>query len=425
MRCAAFTTKQDDENQRKRTLFSILVVVCIDNFGFSLVFSLFAPLLLNPDYGFLNPSMGIPERQLWLGILFLAFPFSQFFGAPLLGDLADSYGRKKVFYITIIGTMLGFFFSGVAIAFKSYIFLFVVRLLTGFFAGNFSICLSSIADLSHDAKSRAKNFSYATVIGGISWPIAILIGGYFSDPTVSSYFSPQLPFYIATGMSLFSLWFIAKLFTETHPKRAHFHINLFQGVHHIITAIKIKAMRPYFFVLLFWMTGWGLTVQWYPVYSTDRFKASQELVSWGLVLQGVFWVIGGLFINRFLLKRWTWTSKPIALLGLIWAAVFVCASHFGNVFWSFSWIYFMAPLGSSIAMSNILNLLSLSAPDEIQGKVMGFSQSMLALGWIIVPLIGAWIGDVNVSLYYLVAAAILFLGFLSLLPQKSSKIELK
>ncbi len=407
--------------QREKTLFSVLFVACIDNFGFGLVFILFAPLILNPEFGMLSPTTDLSQRNLLLAILFLSFPLMQLLGAPLLGDIADRMGRKKAFYATILGTSLGYLLSALAISIHSYAFLLVSRLITGFFAGNLSICLASIADLSHDEKSRARNFSWVTVVWGFSWPLAILVGGYLSDSTISSYFNPALPFYITFALSIISLAIIAKLFKETHVREKHVRIDLLKGIHNVILALKIKEIRPFFFILLLWTIGWGLTIQWYGAYSIEKFHVSQEIISWGLIIQGTFWVIGGSFLNPPLLKRFS--TRITGVIGLAIAIVFTIACSFAMTFWSFSWIYFFGALGAAFALSNTMNLCSLSAPKAIQGKAMGLSQSMMSLGWFIVPILGALLGNLDLVLFYPIAAVLLLIACVMLLKQKSPKVK--
>ncbi|MBS0604753.1 MAG: MFS transporter [Verrucomicrobia bacterium] len=398
--------------QRKKTFFSVLFVSCIDNFGFGLVFILFAPLMLKPEYGMLSPDTGLDTRNTLLGILFLAFPLMTFFGAPLLGDIADRFGRKKAFYATIIGGTLGYLVSAIGISMHSYLILLVSRLWSGFFSGNLSICLAAIADLSTDEKSRARNFGWMTVVWGFSWPLAILVGGYLSDPSVSSYFGPTIPFYVTILLSLATLLAIAKMFKETHPVEKGVRIDIMKGISNVITATKIKAIRPFFLILLFWTIGWGMSVQWYGAFTMEKFRVSQQVISWGLVLLGILWVFGGSFVNPMLLRKFS-TIKT-AIIGLFIAALFVLLCSVGSTFWMFSWIYFIGAIGSAFAFSNTMNLCSMAAPKAIQGKAMGLSQSMMSLGWMVVPVFASSVGNFDISVFYPSAALFIFLALVTL-----------
>lgn len=161
----------------KDTLLPVYFVLFLDNFGFAVIFATFGPLFHNPEYGMVSAEMSAGLRNVMLAYSFIVFPLGQFFGSPFLGDIADQFGRKKAFYITIGGTTLGHIFTGIFISTNSFFLLILSRLLTGFFAGNLSICLASIADLSPDERSRSKNFAMIVIVTGISWMIAMLMGG--------------------------------------------------------------------------------------------------------------------------------------------------------------------------------------------------------------------------------------------------------
>ncbi len=404
--------------QRKKDLFSVFFVACLDNFGFGIVFILFAPLMLNPSYGMLSPDATVGTRNLSLGLLFLSFPLTQFFGAPLFGDIADRFGRKFAFYLTIIGITFGYLLSGIAIAFHSFTWLLISRLISGLCAGNLSICLATIADLSPNEKARARNFGFVTVVWGISWPVAMIVGGYLSDPKISPYFNPALPFYLTAFLSLISLILIGKFFKETHEREPGLKLDLIKGIHNILEALAIVKMRRYFLIILFWTLGWGLSVQWFGVFSIEKFQSTQEAISWGLIAQGVLWTLGGSILNPLLLKRYS--TKITCLVGLAQAILFILIATLSNKFVLFGLLYSFAAIGSSFALSNSLNLLSVSAPKNIQGKAMGLSQSMMALGWFLVPIAGGLLGNLDINLFYPIAALFLALAFLLLLTKKRS-----
>lgn len=401
---------------RRKNLFSVLFVACLDNFGFGLVFVMFAPLILNPMYGIVGSDVSLGTKNLILGLLFVAFPLTQFFGAPLLGDIADRFGRKLAFYLTIIGITLGYLLSGAAIAGHSLIWLFISRLISGFCAGNLSICLAAIADLSLNEKTRARNFGYVSVVWGFSWPIAMLVGGYLSDPTISPYFNPSLPFYLTAVFSLFSLILIKTMFHETHKRKGTHKLDLIKGIHNVMQALHLANLRRYFMVVLLWTLGWGLSVQWYGVFSIEKYRITQEAISWGLIVQGLLWTLGGSFLNPLLLKRYT--TKTACLIGLSWTVLFLVMSSFASTFILFTTLYAVSAIGASFALSNALNLVSIAAPQAIQGKAMGLSQSMMSLSWVLVPIAGSVLGNLNVNLFYPIAAVLLLFAWILLIAKR-------
>src|SRR3989338_7807011 len=97
---------------RAKALFSVYFIASIDNIGFCMVFVLFPPLLLNPDYGFMAQNPSFMGKLIAMGALYAAFPIGQFIGSPIIGELADRFGRKKLFLSTIFCTILGYLLTG-------------------------------------------------------------------------------------------------------------------------------------------------------------------------------------------------------------------------------------------------------------------------------------------------------------------------
>lgn len=400
------------KSERAKSLFSAYFIIALDNFGFALVVILFAPLFLDVNSPMVSSSTTIGMRNFLLGLMFAGFPLTQFIGAPLFGDFADHFGRKRALYLTILGSGIGYLLSGISILFHSLTFLFISRLITGFFAGNLSICLSSVADLSPDEKTRAKNYGIVTVVFGASWPIAMLTGGYLSDPSLSTYFSPELPFWITAGLSLLGLWIVKALFTETHLGVQKIRIDLMKALYEIKESLTIRKIRFFLLITFFWTFGWMLSVQWYAAYSMERFSISQELATLGLIAQGFFWCLGGAMINPLLHRKYS--SMQVCIIAFCNTVIFLALCSIPSQFFLFSLFYWISAATSSVCMSNALNLISINAPLEIQGKAMGMGQSMISLGSIFVPFLGGAIGELNLRLFYPIAACLILFGLILL-----------
>ena len=373
-------------NQKvNRSLFPVYFVLFIDNFGFAVIFAIFGPLFVDSSFGFVSAQMSSFTRNVMLGFALALFPLGQFFGCPFLGDIADHLGRKRAFYITIAGATLGFALSGWSIFISSYVFLIFSRLFTGFFSGNLSICLASIADLSPDEHSRAKNFSMIIILTGISWMMAMLMGGYLSNPNISTHFSPALPFYVTAVFSFLSLLAISYLFKETHPTKENFHINLFKGFQDIIKTFHLKELRLLYIVYMFWILGWGLAFQWFSPYSLQVFSATPIEVTWALFIIGITWMIGGYFINNMLIKRFH--ARPIVIVGTALTTLCLVGMIISSSFLWFAAFLAIGCLPAAFSWPNTLNLISMNAPKDIQGKIMGISQSSQSVGFILATLI--------------------------------------
>ena len=391
--------------KHKSSFVSVLAIAFLDNFGLSLVFILFAPLILNPQYGFVPSTWSEGAKNLLLGLLIGAFPLFTFFGAPLWGDIGDRLGRKKAFIYTILGTLFGHLISAFSIYAENLTFLLLSRIIAGFFSGNISLCMATVTDLSGTSKKRAHNFGLLTVSMGLGWISAMLIGGILSDPTISSYFSPVLPFFIVAALTFMGYLLIQFYFVETHPPQKTIHFDLIKSFHDLKEALHIQAIRPFLLILLIWSIGWFFTFQWFAPISLEKYQSSQSLISLYLSLLGICWIIGGLLINSLLVK-W-FSSKALAFYSILFCSLFVFLSGIASQYFFFGLFFWATALAAPVSLSNLLNVVSISAPRSIQGKAMGFTQSIQALAAIIVPLVGGELANLSISSIFPISAALL------------------
>ena len=398
--------------QSKSSLLPIYFVLFIDNFAFAVIFAVFGPLFIDPSYGMVTETMSHMSKNLMLGVALGLFPLGQFIGSPFLGDIADRFGRKKALYITITGLIIGFILSGFSIIIHSYILLSLMRLITGFFAGNLSICLASIADLSPDEKTRGKNFSMIVIITGLSWMFAMLSGGYLSDPSISAHFNPALPFFVTAALAFLNLLSIVYFFKETHPMKGKFHIDLLKGFRDIRATFEIKKLRILYVTYMFWILGWGLTIQWYAPYALQRFGTSPIEINWGQFAIGITWMFGGYFVNNFIIKRWHPRPWIIAANGL--TTLCLLGMALSTSFFLFAILFMAASIPAAFSWPNTLSLISINAPAAVQGKIMGISQSARSMGFILATILGGVIEGTSLSSTYYFTAISLFLSFILL-----------
>lgn len=107
-----------------------------------------------------------------------AFPFMQFFGAPILGGLSDRFGRKRVIMVSMIGTALGYSLFSLALYQQSLIILFLSRLIPGFFGGSLSVLFSAISDVS-EPEDKPKNFALIGMAFGLGFIFGPLLGEFY------------------------------------------------------------------------------------------------------------------------------------------------------------------------------------------------------------------------------------------------------
>jgi MFS transporter, DHA1 family, tetracycline resistance protein len=403
---------------RIRSLWALFIVFFADNLGLSIGYPLVGPLLLKPEYGLIGPEITLAMRNILIACVLAVFSIAQFFGAPFWGDLADQYGRKKIFYFTILGTLVGYLLSGLSLTIHSLSLLIISRAFTGFFAGNLSLCLTSIADLNPNEKKRAKTFGWIAALGGISWVIGILMGGEAADPLYLKFLSIASPFWITAILSLFSFIVMVLFFTETKPSNLVLKINILKAIDHVMETIRTKELRKLYLILFFWMLGWALSIQWFSAYSAERFHASIPSIMISLVILGILWSLGGTVTNGLLLKKLS--LKNLVIFGLAATSVGLIIAGISPLFIGFAIFYLIASHFGALSWSNTLNLVSISAPSNVQGKTMGFGQSMLSLGQLLAPLIGGVTADTSLHLIYILAGVFVAAALILLLTSGSA-----
>lgn len=402
--------KRKCRRMRKTSLVPVFFVYFLDNFSFAIVFPLFSSLILTSYYSFLPEAMSMTQRNILLGILSAAFPFGLFFGAPLIGNFADCKGRKKAFFITISGLIIGSLLTALSISIKAFYFLLFARAFTGFFSGNLTLCLATVTDLSPSAKTRAKNFGLLTALGGLSWLFAMVVGGELSNPARSTYFNPTLPFLIAAAVAFLNLIVLALFFKEPMSHRDHTQFTLVQGFHNISHAFRTVSHRSLYLILLLFSVGWLIIMQWFAGYSIQRFHVNREQLVVSLLIVGLCWSLSSSLLNEYLVDRFSLPKIPFT--GLFALCILLLFGNRFQAFSAFTAINGLAAAVASLIMSNLLNLISLSANRRIQGKIMGMSQSVLALSQFLSPMTGALVLLGQTAHFYNSAAFIIFVAFI-------------
>ena len=194
----------------KLSLASVFFTFFIDNLCWAVVFPIFAPYFLDRDNILFSPEVSEASRTTILGFFLMAFSLGQFLGAPVLGEYADRHGRKKALLLSVIVTLGGLLLTAWSMKMQFLSLLFIGRLITGIFAGNMSICLACVTDLSEDEKTKVRYFGYFSVLAGLSFILGAFLGGKLSDPTVDSLFSPDFPRWLAAFLTFFNFLFIHK-----------------------------------------------------------------------------------------------------------------------------------------------------------------------------------------------------------------------
>ena len=368
---------------KKFSLFSVYFTTCIDSLSWSIVFPIFAPLFIHLNGTLFPPEVSIASRATALGFFLMAFSLGQFFGAPIIGAYADSRGRKKALLVTVFMTFCGLALTAWSVQTEDLALLFAGRLLTGIFAANMSICLACVADLSEHDGQKTKRYGHLSVIVGLSFVLGAFLGGKFSDSSVNVLFSPQLPLWIATGLTFLNFLFIFFGFQETNLDQKHSDFTLLNSVNNIKIALKTDKIKAIYCLYFLFFFAWTILFQFTPVLMVRSFEFTSSSIGDLALFMGICWAIGSSFLKRFLLHIFSLTRVFETAL-LVFTALCIWLIFANHVYVVLSIVAGCIMIGGVLwPLCN--GLISDAAPKGMQGKLLGMSQSVQSLAMTIAP----------------------------------------
>lgn len=392
------------------SFFPILLTYFIDSFGQAVIFPIFTALILKPHL--LGNELPFLHQTALLIALTATFPLARIFGSPILGELSDRIGRRKVFMMTVSGAIVGYFLSGLAIHLGMLPLLWAGRVISGFFAGNLTLCLAAIADISYSKEERVRHFGVVGTLGSLGFVFAILSGALLANSRVDDFYHPEFPLFIAAFLSAINFFLIVLFFKESHLTRHWGKINFFKGVKKALCSQGIfNIIVVYFFFTLCWATS----LQFLSTYLTDIYQIASAKLPYFFVSAALLWAFSNFVINPFLTRFFS-PAKT-----LLFSMIFLTCSLFLTLIpdqpLSLFLIYFAcAALAAAICWTNGLAVLSLLCPQGLQGTLLGINQSVAAFAFVLGPSFGELITHLNAhDLYFLTGSfsliATLFLAF--------------
>ena len=372
--------------RRKGSLFSLFFTFAIDNLGATIVFPLFAPLFLDQAESVFSPSTSLAFKSTLLGLFLGIFPCMQLLFAPIFGEIADHYGRKRALILTTAMTFLGYLLTAVGIHQHTLSLLFIGRMTMGLGSGNLTISLSSLSDLSRSAKQKDTFYAIGSAICGLTFILGPFIGGKLSDPLLSPLFSLSFPLFVGASLALLNLLFVIFSFEETLKEIIQGPLNLFRSLTQFSHLLKIKSLNRLYLVYFFYLFSCNITLLFIPAIATEKFQFSNSKIGDLCALLGALWIVGTALLHRLLIPI---KNRKALLLGSF--LLFALLILLGGVASELKTVLLLLGISSMIAgLIWPLSTLAISkaVSKKVQGKALGLSQSMLAFSMILASILG-------------------------------------
>lgn len=351
----------------KALFFPLMLCLVVDMLGYSLTL----PLL---------PSIvkGFGGGDFLVGVITSANAITSFIFGPIWGRLSDKYGRKKILFISQIGTFLSFLLLATSNSVNMILF---ARLLDGLFGGQYTVIHAIVSDITKP-ENRAEKLSHIMVTVGLSSVIGPLLGGLLG--AINWRFPPL----ITAGLSLLSILLTSKLLIETMPKSRRDNIaemkknsrnNEKKSILYTLS-VKSRLLQTFLVSGIFTMFTSSMAL-----ILDARYQQGISSIGIIMTLMFVFLMIFGTGLMKPLRKKIG--DYRLCLLaigsGFISWIIFIFSESFGIfILFLFFLIFFYAMI-RPLLVANLTKAVDASH----QGEVSGWSSSIQSIAQSIIPLV--------------------------------------
>lgn len=275
------------------------------------------------------------------------------------------------------------------------------RLITGIGASNFTVCLAAMADITGGTGMRGRYLSLGSMCAGLIFILGPFIGGKFSDVTQYSWASFDLPMWMGGILSLINAACIPFLFKETLPLTKKCSLKRWK-LENTLEIFRKRNVSIIYSILFLYFFGWNLIYQFTPAYLLQKFSMTNSQIGNSISLMGVFWIIGsGVF---FQLERKFLSTKNILILSLTSMGLLSLCVGFASQIGDLVFIIGFTVTFAGIIWPTCIIAISHIAGENMQGKMLGITQSVQSLATLLAPLIGGILLFISPSINYLMAA---------------------
>lgn len=388
----------------------VLAAVMIDSIGFGIVMPVLPKLIVT------LAGVTLSEAARIGGYMLVAYAVAQFFAGPILGNLGDSLGRRRVLLFSMLAFAIDYALMSVA---PTIGWLFLGRIVAGIAGASYGPANAVLADVTPPEK-RGATFGLMGAAFGTGFILGPAIGGLLAE------FGPRTPFMVAAGLAAANaLWiFFALPETMTADRRRPFdwrRAHVFGAFKPLLNAGNAKWLIAAAFL-------WQFAHMVYPAtwafFGEIALGWTERQIGWSLTASGVAMVLVQTLVTGRAIKRFG--EARAAVFGML-----IGGLAFTGYIFARSDIAIYAIIAFSgfqgLAYPSMNALLSRMTDASNQGALQGGMASLVSVAQILAPLTlsqalaaGSERGFTGGN--FVVAAALAFVALLIVLTKVVPKV---
>src|ERR1041385_137353 len=306
---------------KKISIFPLLVVSFIGSLGYSIVL----------------PSLVYIVQQFHgndfiYGVVGATYSTFQLVGSPLLGKLSDRFGRKRLLFLSSLGSAAGWFlflislwmpnsivasfslgWTGSVVLTLPLIFVFIARAVDGITAGDVSVANAYLADITtHD--ERKADFGKMGVAANLGFVIGPVLAGVLAGTALGL----QLPVIVALATTIVALVLIVWKLPESHKRKEAAEKRTSMTFREALKLPQIPLLLAIYFVFFI---AFSIFVAAMPLYAA-------ETLQWSVAETGIFFSVLSIVIVVTEGPLLAWLNKRASAEALtIWGTLIVVFSY--------------------------------------------------------------------------------------------------
>ncbi len=362
------------QSNRKAAINFIFITLLLDVTGFGIIIPVLPQLLSEMN------GIDINEASTYGGYLLFAFAIAQFIFAPVLGNLSDQYGRRKVILVSLFGFSIDYLILALA---PTYAWLLAGRIIAGIAGSSYTTASAYIADISTD-KDRSKNFGMIGAAFGMGFVIGPLIGGLLGEVSL------RLPFWVAAILTMLNFLYGYFILPESLSleNRRKFDWRRANPVGSLKQLSKYKSISILMVAFFFLHLGSHAVQSNWTYFTMFLLDWGEGMVGFSLAFVGILVGVVQAGLAQKTADLWGLNRTVYYGFGLYTIGMFLFA--FANQTWMM-YVFLIPYCLGGIAMPNLNALMTSQVDPKEQGELQGGLTSLISITTIIGPLVMTWI----------------------------------